>query len=251
VRADNLPAVMVEPTPPRGPIITIDGPAGAGKSSVARRLADRLGMRFLDTGAMYRGVAAAVLDAGADPADPEEAAAIAAQLHVRFNWDQTPPGLRVDGRDVTHRLRDPHGTDAVSRTAATGRIRALLVRAQRKIAHERPGLVTEGRDQGSVVFPDATIKFYLDASPRVRARRRAEQLRAAGQRADEAVILEQIRQRDHRDSTRRDGPLIQPDDAVVIDSSAMTLDAVVEAMAARAERVLAAGRPADMSGGPG
>lgn len=239
---------MVDPTPPRGHIITIDGPAGAGKSSVARRLAERLGMCFLDTGAMYRGVAAAVLDAGADPADPRAAADIAEQLHIRFNWDQDPPGLRIDGRDVTHRLRDPDVTEAVSQIATNPRVRAVLVRAQRKIGHTQPDLVTEGRDQGSVVFPDAPVKFYLDASPQVRARRRAEQLRAAGYDADEAVILEQIRQRDHRDSTRRDGPLIQPDDAIVMDSSDMTLDRVVEALADRAARKLAAERPADAAG---
>lgn len=242
---------MAETTPPRGNIITIDGPAGAGKSSVARRLADRLGMRFLDTGAMYRGVAAAVLDAGADPADAETTADIAGELHIRFNWDEDPPGLRIDGRDVSHRLRDPDVTEAVSQIATNRRVRDVLVRAQRKIGHEQPDLVTEGRDQGSVVFPDAPVKFYLDASPEVRARRRAEQLREAGHEADEAVILAQIRERDHRDSTRRDGPLIKPEDAIVIDSSDMSLEGVVEAMASRAARQLAAERSAGEGAGSG
>lgn len=232
---------MAEPIPPRGNIITIDGPAGAGKSSVARRLADRLDMQFLDTGAMYRAVAAATLDAGADPADPDAAARLADQLRIRFNWDADPPAVKVDGRDVAHRLRDTDVTLAVSHIAANPRVRDVLVRAQRRIGHEHPDLVTEGRDQGSVVFPHAPVKFYLDASPEVRARRRAEQLRDAGRPADENAIRQQIVDRDRRDAARRDGPLIQPPDAHVIDSSAMTLEKVVGTMTDLARRALAGG----------
>ncbi len=208
-------------------IITIDGPAGAGKSTVARRLAALLGLDFLDTGAMYRGVAAAVLAAGIDPADEAAAGDFAEQLHVHFNWATDPPRLIVDGIDLTHRLRDADVTGAVSDIAGNSRIRQMLVRLQRWIGKEHPRLVTEGRDQGSIVFADASVKFYLDASPEVRARRRAEQLRAAGREADEQKILQQIIYRDQRDATRSDGPMICAPDAIRVDTSDMTLEEVV------------------------
>lgn len=217
-----------------GCVITIDGPAGAGKSSVARRLARRLGMDFLDTGAMYRGVAAAVLDAGLDPDDEPAVADLAEQLKIRFDFNHDPPRLRVDSIDMTHRLRDPDVTTAVSPIAGNARVRRVLVHAQRWIGGEHPRIVTEGRDQGSVVFPGAAVKFYLDAAAEERARRRAEQLRQAGKDADEQKILEQIIYRDQRDRTRADGPLICPDDAIVIDSSHMSLDQVVDALAGQA-----------------
>ncbi len=219
-------------------VITIDGPAGSGKSTVARRLAERLGMDFLDTGAMYRGVAAAVLDAGLDPADEAAAAELTEQLAIRFDFSADPPRLKIDGRDVTHRLRDADVTDAVSDVAANRRVRDVLVHAQRWIGREHPRLVTEGRDQGSVVFPDAAVKFYLDATPAVRAQRRARQLREAGVRdVDEQRIREQIIQRDKRDAGRRDAPLICPDDAIRVDTSGLTLEQVVDTLEqhARAE----------------
>jgi cytidylate kinase len=219
-------------------IITIDGPAGAGKSTVARRLAQRLALDFLDTGAMYRGVAATAIDRGIDPADVQATGAMAESLQIAFNWAADPPRLKIDGVDVTHRLRDGDVTAVVSEIASNPRVRAVLVRAQRWIGKQHPKLVTEGRDQGSVVFVDAAMKFYLDASPQVRARRRAEQLRAAGQAADEQKILHQIVHRDQRDSTRSDGPLLCPEDAVRIDTSAMTLDEVVDTLAERVRRTL-------------
>lgn len=240
---------MAESTSPRGNIITIDGPAGAGKSTVARHLAERLGMQFLDTGAMYRGIAAAAIDAGQDPADHDATAELAERLRIEFDWSFDPPTLLVDGRDVTGRLRDPDVTDAVSEVATNGRVRRVLVQAQRRIGHDHPNLVTEGRDQGSVVFPNAAVKFYLDASPEVRARRRAEQLRDADYDADEQQILREIRQRDHRDSTRTDGPLIRPDDAIVIDSSAMTQAQVVAAMADAARSRFAVAKRSTGCGG--
>ncbi len=208
-------------------IVTIDGPAGAGKSSVARRLARRLGIAFLDTGAMYRAVAAAAIDGGVDPTDYPATAELAESLHMRFVWDDDPPRLLVDGRDLTHRLRDPDVTRAVSDVASNGGVRRELVGQQRRIGAEHPRLVTEGRDQGSVVFPDAAVKFYLDATPEVRAHRRALQLREAGREADERKLLEQMRYRDERDRTRADGPLVCPGDAIVVDSSDMTLEQVV------------------------
>lgn len=223
----------------RGQIITIDGPAGAGKSTVARRVAAELGLDFLDTGAMYRGVAAAALDNAVDPANHDAVGEVAEQLHMHFDWASDPPRLIVDGLDLTHRLRDPDVTSAVSEIAVNRRVRQVLVKAQRWIACEHPRLVTEGRDQGSVVFPDAVVKFYLDASAEVRARRRAEQLRAAGRDADEHKILQQIVYRDQRDSTRSDGPLICPGDAIRIDSSGMSLDDVVQVLVQRSRDRLA------------
>jgi len=216
-------------TPHPNLIVTLDGPAGSGKSSVARKLAARLGVDFLDTGAMYRGITAAALDAGLDPeSDPAAVAELARTHPLTFDWQTDPPRLLMDGRDVTDRLRDDDVAAAVSEVAAIADVRAVLVDAQRRIGDEHPRLVTEGRDQGSVVFPQAEAKYYLDAAPEVRARRRADQLREAGRSVDEAKILEQIRSRDHRDSTRPDAPLTCPDDAERIDTSGLSLDEVLD-----------------------
>ncbi len=223
-------------------IITLDGPAGSGKSTVAGRLAQRLGLEFLDTGAMYRGLTAFCLDHGVSPTgDPARVLELLSHVSLSFDWKTNPPRLcvidnesKTDGagegvrRDVTTRLRDPDVTLNVSDIASIGAIRQMMVEAQRRIGREHARLVTEGRDQGSVVFPDARVKFYLDARPEVRARRRTEQLRAAGKPADEGQILEQILRRDDRDSHRADGPLICPPDANRVDTSNMTLDEVVD-----------------------
>jgi cytidylate kinase len=203
-------------------IITLDGPAGSGKSSVARTLAARLGLDFLDTGAMYRGLTARSLDEGVDPEE------LAGRATLVFDWSSDPPRLLVDQVDVTDRLRDEDVNNQVSQLAAMGSVRGVLVKLQQQIGIEHPRLVTEGRDQGSVVFPDAQVKFYLEASPSVRARRRAEQIRQTGRDADEQQILQDITDRDHRDSTRQDGPLICPPDAVRVDTSDMTLEQVVD-----------------------
>lgn len=209
-------------------IITLDGPAGSGKSTVARQLAARLGLEFLDTGAMYRGLAAQCLDNRIDPAgEPEKVAQLAEAVWVGFDWSIDPPQLLVGDRPMTDRLREPDVTGAVSEVAAIPAVRRVLVAHQQRIGREHPRLVSEGRDQGSVVFPDAPLKFYLDATVVVRARRRTAQFRAVSQAVDEAQILESITHRDHTDARRADGPLICPADAVRIDTSAMMLDAVV------------------------
>lgn len=209
-------------------IITIDGPAGSGKSTLARLLAERLGMQFLDTGAMYRAVAAEVLSQGVDPADEPAVGDLAEQLHLRFNWSTDPPAMIVDGRDLTYRLRDADVTEAVSDIAGNRRVRQVLVRAQRRIGYEYPRLVTEGRDQGSVVFVQAGVKFYLDASAEVRAERRARQLEQAGREVDRTKLLQQIIHRDQRDRTRADGPLVCPADAIVVDTSNLSLQEVLD-----------------------
>ncbi len=219
-------------------IVTIDGPAGSGKSTVARMLAKRLGVDFLDTGAMYRGVAAAAIDSDIDPASEEHVNSMCDQLHMRFNWDADPPALKIDGRDVTHRLRDADVTRAVSDIAANPHVRRMLVRAQRWIGNEHRRIVTEGRDQGSVVFRDAQVKFYLDASPQVRAKRRTLELHKAGREADEQKILQQIIYRDERDRSRRDGPLVCPDDAISVDTSDMSIEQVVQTLHEKVQQVM-------------
>jgi CMP/dCMP kinase len=210
-------------------IITLDGPAGAGKSTVAWHLAKRLGLEFLDTGAMYRGLSAKCVERGIDPVAEDYAVVeLARNSDFRFDWTQDPPRLRVGGTDVTDRLRDSDVTGQVSEVAAIPGVRQVMVREQRRMGDEHPRLVTEGRDQGSVVFPEAEVKFYLDASPSIRAKRRAEQLRAAGKKVDLKQIRDGILERDRKDSSRKDAPLICPKDARRIDTSEMTLDDVVE-----------------------
>lgn len=215
-------------------IVTLDGPAGSGKSSVARELARRLGLEFLDTGAMYRGITAMALSRGIDLVEePYYVVELARNCDLRFDWATDPPRLSVRGVDLTDRLRDADVTGGVSDVAALRGVREVLVREQQRIGQEHPKLVTEGRDQGSVVFPEADAKFFLDATPTVRAQRRAAQLRAMGRTVDVAEIRKQILQRDQKDSTRETAPLICPKDAERLDTSEMTLDAVLKELERR------------------
>lgn len=214
--------------PDRPTIITIDGPAGTGKSSVSRELAGRIGLDFLDTGAMYRAAAAIVIDHGVERGDIDAIVAKVASADLHFDWTADPPTILAWDTPIDHRIRDADVTAIVSPIAGIGKLRAHMVRKQRIIANQHPRLVSEGRDQGSVVFPDADVKFYLDADPRVRARRRADQIRADGGVADEEALLADILERDRSDSTRADGPLVCPDDALVIDTSRLTREQVVQ-----------------------
>jgi cytidylate kinase len=204
-------------------IITIDGPAGAGKSSVARALARRLGFRFLDTGAMYRAVALAGMRRGVDWQRPAELAQLARQLDLRLAEDR----IFLDGQDVTEAIRRTEVT-AVTRYAADNReVRDLMVKLQRAIAGN-DNLVSEGRDQGTVVFPDAKCKFFLTASEDERARRRWRDLQARG----EAVALDEIlaaqRRRDREDAGRAVGPLLPAADAIRVSTDGLSLDEVVD-----------------------
>lgn len=197
------------------PVITLDGPAGAGKSTVAKRVAAALGLRFLDTGAMYRAVTWKAQKKGIT--DPLAIAAMAKTTVITVE----PERVTCDGIDVTKAIREPGVTAAIRVVADSPECRAELVRMQREIG-KAGGLVTEGRDQGSVVFPDAPFKFYIDASSEVRARRRFEE---AGGDFDE--IRRAIEKRDAEDMGRKAGPLVKPAGARVIDTSGLTLDEVV------------------------
>jgi len=199
-------------------IIAIDGPAGAGKSTVARALAARLGLEYLDTGAMYRAVTLAAMRRGIDPADVEPVARLARELSLEVSDD----GVIVDGYDATIEIRSQAVTTAVSAVAANSAVRAELVERQRDWARRRGGGVLEGRDIGSVVFPDAELKLYLTAAPRVRAERRVAE---AGGDVDE--IAEAIERRDRHDLSRVDSPLVQADGSIVVDTTGLSIDEVL------------------------
>lgn len=216
--------------PPQTPIIvTIDGPAGTGKSSVAREVARRLGLDFLDTGAMYRAATAIVIDRGIDADDHDAVLRAVREADLRFDWTRDPPTILAWFDPIDKRIRDPDVTGLVSRIAAIGPLRAHLVAKQREIGRLHPRLVTEGRDQGSVVFPTAAVKFYLDADPAVRAQRRARQEGSRGD-AGERAALRDIVERDRLDSTRRDGPLTCPPDAETINTTRLGFEDVVRTL---------------------
>lgn len=200
-------------------VIAIDGPAGAGKSTVARALAARLGLEYLDTGAMYRAVTCAAMHRGIDTTDVERVARLAEEISLEVGEHR----VLVDGLDATTEIRSREVTAAVSAVAANSGVRAELVQRQRRWANQRGGGVLEGRDIGSVVFPDAELKLYLTASPRVRAERRVAQ---AGGDVDE--IEAAIARRDRYDSSRTDSPLIEADDSVVVDTTGLSIDQVLE-----------------------
>ncbi|HUS62252.1 MAG TPA: (d)CMP kinase [Acidimicrobiales bacterium] len=200
-------------------VIAIDGPAGSGKSTVARTVAARLGLAYLDTGAMYRSVAFAALRRGLDPADADQIARLAEQVDIAVTET-----VIVDGVDATVEIRGPEVTGAVTAVAANPAVRAEMVRRQREWAHDRDGGVIEGRDIGSVVFPDAELKVYLTASDEERARRRADE--ATSLHFD--TVAADIARRDHADSTRAVSPLHQADGAVEIDTTGLSIDEVVE-----------------------
>jgi cytidylate kinase len=209
-------------------VITIDGPAGTGKSTVARTVAQRLGFNFLDTGAMYRAIGLAALRREVSLQDARELAFVARHCRVEFDWSKNPPGVLLNSEPVGHLLRGTDATEAAKFVAQVPAIRYKLVEEQRRIGHEHGNLVTEGRDQGSVVFPDAPFKFYLTATSEERAHRRARELRARGEIVDEKTILREIMDRDAKDQSRAVGPLAIPDGAVVVDTTRLSMEEVVE-----------------------
>jgi cytidylate kinase len=219
-------------------IITIDGPAGTGKSTVAQTAAERLRFDFLDTGAMYRAVGLEALRRNANLEDPRELAFIAEHCRIEFDYSHKPPGVLLNGNPVGHLLRAADATSAASFVAVVPAIREQLVHQQREIGRSRPNLVTEGRDQGTVVFPDAALKFFLDATPQERAHRRVEQLRHRGDVAEYNQILHDIIERDERDRNRPIGPLKPPADAEIIDTTRLAMVEVIDRIVSRAERAL-------------
>jgi cytidylate kinase len=209
-------------------IVAIDGPAGAGKSTIAKALAVALNIQYLDTGAMYRMVTYAALRDGIDLNNESTVADIAKSMNVVMSSDR----FIVDDVDVTDIIRGPQVTEAVSTVAALSSVRSELRAAQRTWVENAGGGVVEGRDIGTVVFPDATLKVFLTASPAVRAQRRVAQ--SGG---DVVVIEEQIRQRDHLDSTRADSPLRESNDSLFIDTTDLSIDAVVKQITSSVESI--------------
>jgi CMP/dCMP kinase len=237
----------VSPLRPR-PIVAIDGPAGAGKSTVARRLADALGFVLVDTGALYRAIALAAKRTQVawteGPAVGELARSVVARGGLRLERDPQQ-GVRVllDGRDVTEEIRTPDVAMGASTVSAHKDVRDALLDLQRQAGREG-GVVLEGRDIGTVVFPDAEAKFFLTARPEVRARRRFDELTAKGSSATLQETLEDVRRRDEQDTNRPIAPLRRADDALLVDNSEWSIDQTVQAMV---EQVRQRWRPAPAS----
>ena len=206
-------------------MVAIDGPAGAGKSTLARRVAARLGFTYIDTGAMYRAAALWALKRNVkwDDSHRMEQLAIAAEIEL------SPGRIRLNGEDITEAIRTPEVSSGASRVAVIPGVRRAMVEKQRAMG-ERASVVMEGRDIGTVVFPNADVKIFLDAAPEERVRRRVRESQAKGEEVSEAVVAAQIKERDLRDSTRSDAPLAQAPDATYLDSTVLSLDDVEEAI---------------------
>ena len=215
----------------REPVITIDGPAGAGKGTAARLLAERLGYRLVDTGAMYRALAWSVDRAGLPPEDSPALRALLHAVAVDVDGDR----VRVDGRDVSGEIRTPRISSLTSRLTMLAPVRDRLTPVQRAMA-AAGGVILEGRDTGTVVCPDAEVKFYLDAALDERARRRQAELRARGVEMDVQAVREEIRARDVQDTTRALAPLRRAPDAIAVDTTGLTVQQVVEVMLEAVER---------------
>jgi CMP/dCMP kinase len=212
--------------PGSGFVIAIDGPSGAGKSTVARDVAARLGFSYVESGAMYRAVALLALESGASLEDATALGELAARASFRFDTQASGNRLWLDGRDVTDAIRAPEVTRAASFVSAHAIVRKHLVERQRALG-SHGGVVMEGRDIGTVVFPDADLKIFLDASPEVRVRRRMGDPESAGSK-DAAAVLRDITERDQRDQSREVSPLVPARDAFRIDTSSLTTARVVE-----------------------
>lgn len=225
------------------PVIAIDGPSGSGKGAAAAMVAARLGFGLLDSGALYRTLGLAAAKSGADPDDASALARLAAAARIEFDRD-APGSVRLDGEDVSLEIRTEAGGELASRVAALPAARRALLPRQLAF-RRRPGLVADGRDMGTVVFPDALVKVFLTASPEARAERRYKQLMDKGISANLGALLRDQAERDARDSERAVSPLAPAEDAVVIDTTSLTLEQVVErimALVAEAPGIAAPGR---------
>ena len=207
--------------------ITIDGPAGSGKTTTAKRVARELDFLHLDSGALYRAVTLKVLRSGVDPGDDERVAEIAEKCDLQLKYFDNSLHVYLDGQDVTRKIRTPEVTAAISPVAANPRVREILTARQRELARDK-GVVVEGRDTGTVVFPDADLKIFMVASIEERASRRFEELTEQGIKVDYQDLVQQIRQRDENDRTRKHSPLKKPKDAVVLDTTGLSIDEQVQ-----------------------
>jgi cytidylate kinase len=212
-----------------GLIIAIDGPSGAGKSTVARLLAQRLGYIYIDTGAMYRSLGWKAQQERIDPADETGLAGLCARTEVTIKKDNSDPRFYVDGLDVTGEIRTPAMGMMASAVSKSPAVRARLLTLQRALG-KNGGVVMDGRDIGTVVFPDADCKFFLEATAEERGRRRYRELKEKGMDVDLARITQEIRDRDQQDSGRSIAPLRKADDALLIDSSVLRIDEVIDRM---------------------
>lgn len=214
-------------------LITIDGPAGAGKTTISRALADRLSYTYIDTGALYRGVALAARAARIDPEDEGGLEGLCRRLRLEFIRSDQGTRLMLEEKDITDRIRSPEVTMLSSAVSAKPAVRRFLLDVQRRMG-ENKGAVFEGRDMGTVVFPDADVKFFLDATPEIRAARRYKEVAGiTGQTLEE--VERDLRIRDQNDSSRALAPLKPASDAVRIDSTALSLDAVIDTMLAHVQ----------------
>lgn len=216
----------------RNLVIAIDGPAASGKSTTARLVAEKLGYLHVDTGAMYRAVTLKVLRSGLSPADAARIGSLLETTHVALRREGTAVRVILDGEDVTAEIRNPDVTRAVSTVSTHRVVRQAMVREQRAMGAEG-GIVLEGRDIGTVVFPDADVKFFMTAGIEARARRRRDELGARGNSPDIVQLMDEIRQRDLLDSTREESPLKKAGDAIEIDTSGMTIDEQVRVVVER------------------
>ncbi|HUI26645.1 MAG TPA: (d)CMP kinase [Candidatus Kryptonia bacterium] len=217
-------------------IITVDGPAGAGKSTVSRTLAARLGYRYVDTGAMYRVIGVLAAERGIDLSNESALAALCDEVPITFESVGDKVITRADGRDLSELIRSGAAGQLASKVSTLPAVRERLVTAQRRLG-AGGGVVMEGRDIGTVVFPDAPLKIFLDASPAERARRRAVELQARGEHVDVAAMEREIAERDARDRSRAHSPLRAAPDAHVVDSTAQPVDAIVGRLLALAQRL--------------
>ncbi len=215
----------------RKPIIAIDGPAGSGKTTTAKFVAQRLGFYYIDTGSIYRALTLKVLRAGVSPADSQRVADLARTTRIDVRFQDGEMRVFLDGEDVTERLRDPEISRAISDVSANPAVREVGVRIQRQLG-KQGGVVVEGRDIGTVVFPDADFKFFLTADRRERARRRLKELRQKKVATTLAEVEADIRRRDERDSSRTLAPLRKAEGAVVIDTTHLTVEQQVDAILA-------------------
>ncbi len=209
------------------PVVTIDGPVGSGKGTVSSRLASRLGWGFLDSGALYRLVALSALREHIDEEDTAGLASAAEAMDCRFEFDGSGTRIFLDGDDVTNEVRTEPVSRMASVVAAVPEVRAALV-ARQKAFRRPPGLVADGRDMGTVIFPDAAVKLFLTATAQARAERRYKQLKEKGESVNLPRLLQDLEARDARDASRQVAPLAPAKDAIVIDSTEMGIEAVVE-----------------------